>query len=311
MTYFTGTATDQIDLLDKIQVHAATLSWVVSDSGSDRIFEKDGFKVTATPEVAFTTGFETIDFRPESTVTGAFSLGVIGQHANNEVRCGPIDEIASLGAYHCYINTVTPRIFVVFEVLPKIWRHFAFGILTKLGSWTGGAFAIATYNLEASWNSFVSNNNYKYFETSDGFANDERGMFSYTDDVPNLTWAEPQNTNSYLTQRYCNYVGLELPLSSSTTSPASSFIQTHQPNSGTGEIIMQAIEVAFVRDGGLFSLGGYLDDIRVCNISGLLDAQTITIGADDWMFFPEIAQGFIIDTGLVAESAGMGIAYKK
>jgi hypothetical protein len=45
-------------------------------------------------------------------------------------------------SYHFFTDNTTKYIHVVLEYSPGLYRHFSFGTINKIGSWTGGQYAV-------------------------------------------------------------------------------------------------------------------------------------------------------------------------
>ena len=319
MAYFTGTALNITDLIDRIGTHVSTITgWTVVTNGSSRTFQNDGFEGIMAPQSGGHFGQDGISMDVRSTATGSHTLGV-ADWATNDAQTinpimGPIDPIgAAITSYHVFVNEVVPQVYVVCEHGTGLYRHMAFGIIDKVGSWTGGAFVLmasrgnppyAFGSYEDQYDTFVGMRTTSSLQYG--------GALSYTDDTPALRWGRHAPLSSYSGDvRSFRTTGMAWPFNRSTTQLDPNIIEVEQPNASTSISPMFTPEIFLLRDGDFWSHAGYLSGMRFCNIRGYVPGQTITIDTDDWTFFPIFVKDEP-DASNFAEPGWMaGFAYKQ
>ncbi|EML7990587.1 hypothetical protein D7Y24_14550 [Stenotrophomonas maltophilia] len=177
------------------------------------------------------------------------------------------------------------------------YRHHAFGVLEKAGSYAGGTYADGTYwNKTGSYSGMVttSGSNVVLF----GHNTSETGCGHVRADS-----VEDGRVNSY--HRLCNYYGGALETEGQAGSGVGSIYQTTtssnydslwlgyalagaDENTFSGRSILQPIELSIRRPGSSAYLSpiGRVPGLRACYLEKLEPEQEITIGEDTWMVFP-------------------------
>lgn len=178
MTFQTGSATDLVDLLDKLSIFATTthggwtqgylnttngwfelhkgnlsvsFKWYPSDPTTLSIHHATGFAGTSTAPGKHTNdsnvGYDAVDIFTSvshgSTERGAYLLGD-----------GPFPNY-----WFFADDTDNDYIHVVVESEPTIYRHFGFGTLNKIGdNWTGGEYVYGHYKVQSTNTTSAFNN---------------------------------------------------------------------------------------------------------------------------------------------------------
>lgn len=155
MAYQTGTASSQEDLMNVLQTFAAANGWTVD------------IMSTTNDWMALNNGSVFVQFRWDNSTgiamfqSTAFSgTGVAPGNHTGDDGCGLLDASAPYNAavssgrritvgngpytaYHFFTDGTTKYIHVVLEYSPGLYRHFSFGTINKVGTWTGGQYAAA------------------------------------------------------------------------------------------------------------------------------------------------------------------------
>lgn len=155
MAYQTGTASSQEDLMNVLQTFAAANGWTVD------------IMSTTNDWMALNNGSVFVQFRWDNSTgiamfqSTAFSgTGIAPGNHTGDDGCGfldasaPYNSTVSSGrritvgngpytAYHFFTDGTTKYIHVVLEYSPGLYRHFSFGTINKVGTWTGGQYAAA------------------------------------------------------------------------------------------------------------------------------------------------------------------------
>lgn len=142
MAHETGSATDVLDLIDKLRIFCIAESITV-----DEHLDQGDRKVLS---VNFNGGFYSITFDTgETTVklsqqTGFVAATAWGSQANSTpvisgqvTQTNQLNDTVSVPVYHFFYHTT--MVFVVFQISTGIWRAFCFGDITKWGTYTGGS----------------------------------------------------------------------------------------------------------------------------------------------------------------------------
>lgn len=341
MAYETGSASDQTDLMNKLQVFAAANGYTVEHyDGNNRLLYISrsadslyaGFYWDGTNNIALyqALGFTADNVAepwtmPDDSGNGHDNLAQIyrGRNVNN-IGNGPFP------TYYFFGYTNPYSIHVVLEFSAGIYRHFGFGKLDKVGSWTGGAW-VAGHHWNAQWNEVALGDpdHYAHSILLDGAHNNSSYYYSY----------------SY----YCNATmhAEELPLQEDSSKWAVSCspildsrlgddragnsrvriiggcrggIALTQfgwlvPNLANGFVPLIPMEVFHI-DGlrsSSISRGwhhlGRLHNVYHLHMHGIDPAQEISYGGSTYMVFPGVRKSRVGNK--VQESWNMGIVYKK
>jgi len=152
MAYQTGTATSQEDLMNALSVFAAAQGWTVD------------IMSTTNDWLAMNNGSVFVQWRWDNNAaiacfqsTAFTSTGTAPGNHTGDDGCGTVDASAPYNAaissgrritvgngpytaYHFFTDGTTKYIHVVLEYSPGLYRHFSFGTINKIGTWTGGQY---------------------------------------------------------------------------------------------------------------------------------------------------------------------------
>lgn len=229
-------------------------------------------------------------------------------------------------AYHFFAYTDPYVICVVLEYSPGLYRHFAFGKLNKVGTWTGGAFVAGHHWCPSASGIFLSNETSNYhsmlleaqFNPStysdvlnagatlhvEGLPGQDVsgkwGQFGYVSDG---TYHPGEDTAG--NPRIIINGGMRNGISVNT-------FGWLLPDLAAGFLPIMPIECFYWRyQGGSdgWHYLGNLANVGHIHLHGIDPAQELTVGSDTWMAFPAVRKSNI--GGLNEESENMGLIYKK
>lgn len=164
----TGTATDPVDLLDKLRIFCVAQASITVD----QYLVDPGEAGRQLLSISFGSGFYSIAYDttpPEISADGTPSYLItqhtsfvaalnFGNQANeteittNATTCNLVDD-AAISVYHFFYNP-GGMLYVCFQVNSGLWRQFGVGDIEKFGTYTGGSLimgnfiATATSNIE-------------------------------------------------------------------------------------------------------------------------------------------------------------------
>lgn len=251
-------------------------------------------------------------------------------------------------SYHLFSDpTVSDYINVVVQTAPDRWQHFGFGNLDK-GTFTHSGAGYIT-GISRAWvpnrsGSITSNSGVGFNKpghTKTGFvfglkdndlsdpANEgsDRVAHIYAPDALPLTagwtamlgqgWSSNSDTNSNFINN-CRF--FSTPLSSlysqlTNRGTLNAHVGRNFATSFSGVAPMFGLPVIYKNSS--VSASCYVGDfpnVRQVNMEGLLDAQTLTFGADEWMVFPcgrQTAWMTAASMGMQFSSGRYGLAHKK
>jgi len=218
-------------------------------------------------------------------------------------------------SYFFFENNASPSyIHVVVEVDAGRYRHFGFGELDKVGDWTGG---------EYIYGQFIFPNEDDPKSVFSGFGMDScrsQGQFQIVGSTiriedhvgepdPATIWGVVHNGNGDTDRagnaRWRITGGHRYP----PEFAAIYWIRASETNAfkPMAPISVKALNIATVPDQQY--LLGYVADERLVNIANIDPGQIITIGGDDWYFFPWVRKRNLQDN--TEESRNFGIAYRR
>lgn len=308
MAYQETTGNSPDDVIAKIATFAAAAGWTVVDNilaGSNRtlVLQKGGDYIqvwnTDTTNI-FITGY--IGY-----VAGtAYNLqaGYAGNYAQANVGAGPYTNVFMFSG-----SAPSDHVHVVIEMSGGVFRHLSFGMLDKLGTWTGG-----TYFDAATWvgNSSVSHNTWNSYNRALFDMRGESGTARYgcvRCDIPSdgraSTWAAVRNNASYAawTGLYGGGGG-----GGGEGYLTSQFYNRNDPPF-SGQITLGTIRVEIARVGGFLSVAGTFPNVRYLNMARFSPGQEITVGSDTWKVFPMARKGSGVSSQ--AYSQNHAYAFKK
>lgn len=344
MAYQTGTATDQTDLINKLQTFAAANGFTVDNyDGTNRFCSisrpADDLYMTfywnAVDTIAMyqALGYSAGSAQTPWTQTDDSGNGhnVLGSIANNGRRVSYIGN-GPFTAYHFFAYTDPYAIHVVLEFSSGLYRHFAFGSIQKASVWTGGAFVAGHL-----WN---TGNSYSVYDDPTSYGH---SLLLDEECVPQTVGYYIENMNSGATLHIEGFESQGQPTGGKwghCVANSTNDVYLGNDRGGTGRIrILGGCRGGVV----LRQLGWMLPDLsngfipiipfevfyhegytgsnknryylgRLVNVGhihleGIDPAQEITVGSDTWIAFPAVRKSNIGSNN--QESWNMGIIYKK
>lgn len=225
------------------------------------------------------------------------------------------EDAGAFVAYHFYASDAAPHYcHVVVEVNTGVYRHFGFGLLDKIGDWTGGEYCYGHY-----WYQPTSeiDNPASMFHS---FGLDGTGAFNavqptiHVESLPgmgaNEKWGVLGNVSTAGTDtagenRMTMWGGARGGL----WGYGLAWLPVSQLNLHKPLVPVPIIYRVQTSTPHAWYLLGHQKDVAIVNIKHLSPGDSITIGGDTWMVFPWVKKQYSL--GDVEESWNAGIAYKK
>ncbi|MCP4897724.1 MAG: hypothetical protein GY906_12190 [bacterium] len=325
MAYETGSATSIEDLIDKLFTFAtglATTTWVEDELDLTANYGTlhygncyVSFRWDATAEtdlavyqsLGWTSSTEPHN-QDDDSGAGDTTIPIDSSRRVNFMNTGPYV------AYHFFAGEgSTPYIHIAVEVDTGRFRHFGFGNIIKLGTWTGGEYAYAHF-----WSPNDEDNpiyTQHVFGLDGIYTGNDIGATLHIEDFDDQSvdekWAmfcsrpRPAGTDRAGEDRavirggarggfwgyYMNWIDYSSPNAYKPMAP----------------IAMAWYDTAGSPDTWIWL--GEWPDVAIINIGTLTAAQELTVGLDTWMVFPWVRKQYLLDG--TEESWNAGIAYKK
>jgi hypothetical protein len=299
MAYSEQTASSPDDIINKIAVFAVANGWTAERNtlaGANRTLTLR-YATTTDYIHVYNTDTSNILILGSVTYNGATTPILQTQRsapATANIGVGPYTKI-----YMFASATPSPHIHCVIEMTGGIFRHLSFGLVDKLGTWTGGTYVDATYwnttvgpsvpQSYNTWNSplFDSNSpNYSY--ASHNFAGSMRCDIPLDSRVN--AWAHLTSVAPYRA-----YTGLFGGTSNSSSSTGNGYLSTQFLNRNeppfSGQVTLGAIAIEILRVGGLYSIAGTFPNVRFLSMLRFNPGQEVTVGSDVWKIFPMARKG--------------------
>lgn len=312
MAYQQTTATSVEDLINKLATFASGLGWTIdrntiatgnrtlsiSRAGSDyiHIFNTDTINVQLRASTGINVG-----------VAVSSQPGISSAVAISNCGAGPFATVFFFGE-----SGAAPYIHVVFDTGNSIYRHFHFGIVEKIGSWTGGTFFDATWvEPGSSWNSNpLSAQHHVSFSSGDQSNTTEGGI--RCDIPPSTNIFSPITSSNFPSAPYRVFGGVTGLASGTSVGRDTDGFFSSSVNSWSGVTPLRRIKLRVERGSGFFSELGYVPGIRLVNIARWATGDEFSIGPDTWKVFPFWRQGFRPSGDTTSTYSGnYGFAYLK
>lgn len=290
MAYQETTGNSPDDVIDKIATFAAAAGWTIATNslvGSNRtlVMQKSGDYIqiwnTDTSNI-FITGY--IGYVPGT----AFNLqvGYAGNYAQTNLGTGPYANVFMFAD-----DNPSEHVHVVIELAGGVFRHLSFGMLDKLGTWTGGTYFDATIwstspSQEYLWNGFSG----VMFDYSRSNAGSRWGAVRCDIPADSKTdaWAYFRNSQSYRL-----FTGLDS--GGSNQSDGRGYLTTQFYNRNdppfSGQVTLGTIAVYVIRTGGFWSPIGTVPNCRYLNMARYSPGQEPSVASDAWKVFPFCRKG--------------------
>lgn len=343
MAYQTGTATDQTDLMSKLNTFAAangfttdyhngTTKFLALSRPADNIYVSFHWDNTDTIAIYQALGFSaTYQEQPwnQANDSGNGSDTVPSQidrgRQVSRTGAGPFT------AYHFFSHTNPYNIYVVLEFSPGLYRHFGFGKIVKTGTWTGGAWCAGhlwSWTGSTGFQVYADPKSGGHTVLMDGYLstsliyhstyNTDAGGTLHCEGLPGQVAASKWG-HSVVNNLADGDVGNDRASNPRVridggcrAGVALSQFGYFLPNLANGFIPIIPMEVFYNRGAGSVDGWYYLGrmaHIGHIHLHGIDPGQTLTVGADSWMAFPMVRKSNVGGTN--QESRNAGIIYKK
>lgn len=292
MAHQNGTATDHVDLLDKLRVFALANGWTVHNFGARPA------GATAGQALQLSKGGFAFSFLSLSSAGTAPNPGqYVGGYAHDAYVGGSGTENQANASPKIYANAMTgpyqgydffagdgangPYLYAVVETSAGTFKHFGVGVLDKFGAITTGAFVYA-----AAWNYDPTNiSQWAQPRHSVPFDSTESSSVAYSrslhvradSDTITPRWYDPQATPF-----------LRAGHRSASTGFLTRTTVIGSASRRTGRTTLTPCLVSGERTGGLYSLLGAPPGMRWVSLDYLDPGAVLTIGTDTWKVFPVI-----------------------
>jgi len=338
MAYQTGSATDQTDLMSKLSTFAQANGFTEDNyNGVNRFLSlsrpTDSLYVTF-----YWDGVDNIQMWQALGYTGGQAQTPWGQAndsgnpdadwtTNYPDRGRGINAIGSgpFTAYHFFAYTNPYRIFVVLEFSAGLYRHFGFGKINKVGTWTGGAFVAAHHWSFYSGSQDSPSSRYHSLLLDGAYVPSSDIASQYAGATIHMTGLPEQNAATKWGHVGSTTSGTNHPGNDTAGNPRDIVYGGFRnglgvmnwgwllPDLSNGFIPICPIELFYIyKDTSTrfwwYYLGN-LPDIGMIHLHGINPAQEITIGSDTWIAFPAVRKSKIMNNN--EESWNMGVIYKK
>jgi hypothetical protein len=344
MAYQTGTASDQTDLMSKLSTFAQANGYTQDYyNGTNRHLSLS----RASDSVYVSFAWDGVDY------IGMFqALGYSVTHdeepwnqvddsgnGNSNFDTNPDRgrQVSAIGngsftAYHFFAYTSPSyAIHVVLEFAPGLYRHFGFGKMSKVGTWTGGAWCgghlwnpagSTPYNIydnpAAQGHTVLTDGYMLPGQSYYGVHNNDAGATLYCTGLPGQAAASKWGHCVHHTTTDVN-LGTDRGSNARVrisggfrAGPALQQFGHYLPSLANGFIPIIPIEVFYMRevggDSGVYYLGR-IPNVGHIHLHGIDPAQELTVGSDTWIAFPMVRKSNA--GGNNQESWNAGIIYKK
>lgn len=314
MAYETGTASGVNDLLDKLQTFLDAAGWTTNKdqaqgSGWWLSMQKGSDLFVNFVSDPATSG--TTDPGPWIYVYGATGYssgsaynaqpGTSGQVKTNKMT-------APFTKYYFFEGD--DYIHIVIEVESGRFRHIHAGTIEKLGTVTGGFYAMGTSSY--------------YSTTTPSSPDSTHNMYPWENKSVSLTsqhqlYANAGDGAKWFTSSRTGSTGAKLGAGVVAVANSQTLSQngldgelfTYTPNTTNGITPLLPINVLAERTSGLWTFLGQVKDVRRVNMLNHQPGDTITIGSDEWLVFPFTIRSSTTGDATTDKSGYYGLAYRK
>lgn len=315
MAYSTGAAATQDALMDALRTFALAQGWT-SDAYAGNVLE-------------IHKGTIYVQFQWDDTtrIQVFHSLGYDGSGPGSEPddsgNGGAAErQVSGIGAgpfvkYHFFApSSGEDYIHVVLEYAAAKYRHFTFGELVKVGTWTGGEYCFGHYWYASDPDDLRGNQHAIPFD-----GRSEQPYYAGTIHAEGLpSQAGAGKWGICWNLRYNSSPGTDKagnPRTVFGSEVRNGFVTCAfagmKANPSDGYVPLIPLAVYHSEDYTLsvkkLRLVGYAPDVRYMNMRNFAPAEEITIGGDTWMVFPVTRKRYVQDNA--EESWNAAFAYKK
>lgn len=231
------------------------------------------------------------------------------ERCSNDMTNGPYPN------YWFFENDASPAyLHVVVEITADVYRHFGFGEMDKVGTWTGGEYCYGHFQ---AGNSPITTLTSCHMDG--GFGDTDTGDFRKASTI-HLEGLPAQDGSSKWGQVW-GRTGQAIPDDTAgnpkvqcfggfRSGPIARHFGVMKPaGTQTGSVPMYPFGMWYrdTTNEHVYFLG-WIEDVRGVNIGNFAPAQEVVIGSDTWVFFP-MAQK--TTDNVVNRTYNSGIAYKK
>lgn len=343
MAYETGTASDQTDLMSKLSTFAQANGYVEEyyhganrhlslSRAADSVYVAFLWDAVDTIAMYQALGFSaTYQEAPWNQVDDS---GNGSDTVPSQIDRGrQVSKIGngSFTAYHFFAYTNPHCIHVVLEFSPGLYRHFGFGKVDKVGTWTGGAWCAGhLWNWAGStpFGAYSTPNHHGHSVLMDGALIPGTTYYG----VYNLGAGGTLHCESLPNQPAASKWGHSVDYGTDDSSVgddrgsnarvrigggcrkgvALSQFGAFLPDLSNGFIPIIPMEIFYFEDedgdSGWYYLGR-MHNIGHIHLHGIDAAQELTVGSDTWIAFPTVRKSNIGGTNQETENSG--IIYKK
>lgn len=225
-----------------------------------------------------------------------------GSEARANVQAGPYTKVFLFAA-----ETPSPHIHVAIETSAGLFRHISFGLLEKVGTYTGGTYYDATnWQLTGvnahSW----SSSSHACFECGAGSYRGAIRADIAADSRVNA-WASLNQNLSGATYRGLN--GLQSANNNAGSGWLTTFAYNRNSPPFSGNVLLAPIQNFVYRTGDLYSPVGVFPNVRYLTMARFSAGEEISIAGDTWKIFPFVRQGSLGDS--TPYSLQHAVAFKK
>lgn len=330
MSYQTGSATDVADVLDKLAVWLASITWTVDNNSVDgagrRLHaHKSGVYVNLRAALgeAVVGHFDNSAYGVGSGISIYLGNGYSAGSSWKLQPGGPVPNgltytvgataptaVGAIVAYHFFSDATDSNIIVVIERTSGIYTHFGWGLsLNKRGTWTGGPYfygVVGSYHASSVLTSGTPGRLYSCacpfaYATAENIAYVLVDVDAFTSKW--VTFGVGSTTN------YMGYTGKSgwstAWYGSSVDTPTYFYSANRLTNQLNGQSLLLPIHLTVNRDAGGASFIGDVPNVFLTNAcaKGFTPGSVYAWGLDNYVVFPGPASG--------AEWPHCGFAVKK
>lgn len=294
MAYVEETAATPDEVIDKIVNFAQVHGWTVHRNslvGSNRIatVRKGGDYIhlwnTDAEDVRITGS---VGYDP-AQAPGSGQPNWAGCEARANILIGPYTRL-----YLFTDNTPAEHIHCVVEMQNGVFRCVSFGLLDKLGVWTGGTYFDATYwYMHPSYvYKWANDTHHVCFEGGRSFSLNYHGAVRCDADSTVNRWLQMDSDQTVYARTSLRGGSGNSPGNSNdghSYLTTQCYYRNNPPFSG--QVTLGRIRVDAERTGGFFSMAGTYPNVRYLSMERFAPGQEITVGTDVWKVFPMCRKG--------------------
>lgn len=301
MAYEQTNATNVSDLVNKIALFAGANGWTIH-----RNTEAAGLRTVSlskTGDYVHIYMPSTLGFNLRSSVGYDGGLAATAQPnqavsaSSNNTGTGPFSNVFLFSNNDC--------IFFVTEIASGIFRHGCFGMLQKLGAYTGGTFFDqGNYDTRSGYdphNPFYTYHHNPFDSNSEN--NGNRGAVRCDLDGNTNYFAPFAKYDRYATPVASGGMGAMQNTGLGEHEGRVLIFHDRSINSWSGITPLQPIKIRVERPSGYWSEIGVVPAMRFLNMTRFQAGDEFTIGSDTWKVFPWIRKGYVVNEQYSSERA--------